>query len=131
MVDVLKDYCAGFISKSKENFALYEFLNEQDKFINWQVVAIFYSALCLAKAYFYSKGVKRNSINSHDAVKYWLACDVYTKRNEVLKYYNVLYAFSREARYSNKNITKTKLQTAIKNYEIVKELLEKDNKINP
>ena len=39
-----------YILKSEENYDLYNFLAQNDKFLDWQITALFYSALCLIKA---------------------------------------------------------------------------------
>ena len=122
---MLKKLCADFIKKSDENFALYEFLKEQNKFIEWQAVAIFYSALCISKAYLFYKGININSINSHDSIKNWLASESYAKKNNVLINYNNLYRHSRDARYiTTKKINSTVIQRMLKDYEIVKKVLK-------
>ena len=126
MVDALEIYCQKFIEKSEENYKLYEFLSKEGKFLEWQIVAIFYSALCLAKAYLYKKGIPINSINSHDNVKFYLASEKNCKSLGVIKYYDVLYSYGREARYLNRRMSVNKLDTALKNYKIVKELLMKN-----
>ena len=56
-------YVTDYLEKSKENYRLYEHLLQNDSFESWQIVAIFYSALCIAKAYLYYKKVPKNSIN--------------------------------------------------------------------
>lgn len=126
---MLEKLCTAFIKKSEENFALYEFLEEQNKFIEWQAVAIFYSALCIAKAYLFYKGININSINSHDSIKNWLATESYAKKNNILINYNNLYRHSRDARYiTTKKINPTVIQRMLKDYEIVKNVLQ--NEIN-
>ena len=121
---MLDKYCQDFLDKSRRNYELYQHLNASDIFLDWQVVAIFYSALCYVKAYLYSKGVAINTINSHDNIKFYLSTEEYAKRVKVLQYYSNLYRDSRDARYSNKEIGKSRVNFAIQNYNKVKELLE-------
>jgi hypothetical protein len=116
-------YVTDYLAKSDENFALYEFLKDSNKFDGWQLVAIFYSALCIAKAYLYNKKFPKNSINSHDSIKNWLASETEAKRLNVLYYYESLYRDSRDARYSTKKISKARISKALENYEVVKKLL--------
>ena len=120
---MLDKYCEDFIAKSNENYELFEFLKDSDKFIDWQIVAIFYSALCFAKAYLYKKGMPINSINSHDNIKFFLCNERNAKDLQVIKYYDCLYVASRDARYKHKKMTKEKLQRALKDYNKVMELL--------
>lgn len=117
-------YSLDYIQKSKENKELFDFLATAQKFNNWQIVAIFYSALCQAKAYLYSKNIPINSINSHDTIKGWLAKETESKRLGVLKYYEILYKDSRDARYTTKRITQERINNALKNYEIVIKYLQ-------
>lgn len=121
---MLKNYCNSFIEKSDENYKLYELLKNNNKFIDWQIVSIFYSALCLAKAYLYSKNIPLNSINSHDNIKYYLATEANAKRSDVLVYYNNLYRNSRDARYTTKRMTQGRLNNCLIDYEKVKDLLK-------
>lgn len=121
---MLKNYCNAFIEKSDENYKLYEFLKTNNEFIDWQIVSIFYSALCLAKAYLYSKNIPLNSINSHDNIKYYLATETNAKRSNVLVYYNNLYRNSRDARYTTKKMTQGRLNNCLVDYNKVKELLK-------
>ena len=124
---LLKKLCSDFIAKSNENFALYELLKNQNKFIEWQAVAIFYSALCITKAYLYSKGIKINSINSHDDIKFWLTSESSLKHTNVYEVYSHLYRHSRNARYlTNKRITNEIINRMLKDYQIVKDNLKID-----
>ncbi len=116
-------YTQIYIDKAKENFALYKFLRDAEKFEAWQLTAIFYSALCLVKAYLYNKGVKENSINSHDSIKNWLTQEAEAKRLGVFHYYEQLYYDSRDARYTIKKISKARIQKALENYTQVKKML--------
>ena len=116
-------YSQIYYEKSIENFQLYEYLAQDNKFIEWQLIAIFYSALCLAKAYLYNKGISKNSINSHESIKQWLTKEIDAKRLGVFYYYEQLYFDSRDARYSTKKITSARIKRAIENYEKVKSLL--------
>lgn len=120
---MLEEYCNKFITKSKENYRLFEKLRNDNDFIEWQIVAIFYSALCLAKAYLYSKNIPINSINSHDNIKYWLATEQQAKQSKVLTYYENLYRNSRDARYTTKTMTQGRLNNCVLDYNKVKELL--------
>lgn len=67
-----------------------------------------------------------NSINSHDSIKYFLACEQYAKTNKVLMYYEIIYNLSRDARYKTKQFNEAKLNRAIVNYNKVIDLLEKN-----
>ena len=116
-------YVDDYLLKSKENYALYEFLAKNNNFHSWQIVAIFYSALCIAKAYLYYKKIPKNSINSHDSIKKWLTLESDEKRLNVLCYYEKLYRDSRDARYSIKKISKERIEKALENYQKVKNLL--------
>lgn len=116
-------YTISYISKSEENFNLYEFLKENDKFKSWQIVALFYSALCYVKAYLYNKNIPKNSLNSHESIKNWLATETEAKRLNVLRFYEKLYFDSRDARYSTKKISEQRIEQALVNYETVKSLL--------
>lgn len=119
----MDSYVNCYLKKSKENYQLYEFLAQNDKFTTWQIVAIFYSALCIAKAYLYNKKLPKNSINSHDSIKKWLASETDAKRLNVLYYYEKLYQDSRDARYSTKKISKERIKRALDNYGKVQHLL--------
>lgn len=117
-------YVKCYLDKAAENYNLYLELVKLKKYEAWQVTAIFYSALCMAKAYLYNKGIKENSINSHESVKTWLAAESEAKRNNVLFYYEKLYFDSRDARYSIKKITQERIRRAVQNYDKVKQLLK-------
>ncbi len=117
-------YVKLYLEKAKENFDLYKELSKLKKFKAWELTAIFYSALCLAKAYLYNKGIKENSINSHESIKNWLATESEAKRNNVLFYYEKLYFDSRDARYSIKKISQERINQALNNYEKIKLLLK-------
>lgn len=116
-------YSKIYLEKAAENYNLYIELEKMGKFEAWQITAIFYSALCLAKAYLYNKGVKENSINSHESIKNWLVLESEAKRNNVLFYYEKLYFDSRDARYSIKKISQARIKQALSNFEKVKSLL--------
>lgn len=116
-------YSQIYYDKYQDNFKLYEFLSENEKFPEWQIIAIFYSALCLAKAYLYSKGIHKNTINSHESIKKWLTTEKETKNLNVFYYYEKLYIDSRDARYSTKLITKSRIERTLQNYKKVQELL--------
>ncbi len=117
-------YSKTYLEKASVNYDLYKYLSKAERFKEWELTAIFYSALCLAKAYLYHKGIKENSINSHDSIKNWLATETEAKRNNVLYYYEQLYFDSRDARYSIKKISQGRINNALKNYEIVAKLLK-------
>ncbi len=121
---MLEDYCSEFIEKSEQNYKLYEFLNKNNCFIEWQITAIFYSALCYAKAYLYKKGMPINSINSHDNIKFFLAAEQNMKTSNILVYYEIIYSLSRDARYKCKKMTQEKLNRALENYNKVIEILK-------
>lgn len=120
----MDDYSLIFIGKSKENYELYQFLADADKFPNWQVIAIFYSALCYVKAYLYSKGIPKNSINSHDSIKMFLINEKEARNLNVFYYYEQLYFASRDARYTIKRTSKARIEKCIENCEKVKSLLK-------
>ena len=67
-----------------------------------------------------------NSINSHDNIKYFLASEQYAKNNKVLKYYEIIYNLSRDARYKTKQFSEAKLNRALENYNVVLDLLKKN-----
>ena len=119
----MDNYVTDYIKKSEENYKLYEFLAQHNKFESWQVVTIFYSALCLAKAYLYSKNIPKNSINSHDCIKGGLAKEKNSRNLNVLYYYENLYRDSRDARYSTKKISKERIKKALENFKEVKQKL--------
>ena len=121
---MLENYCKGFIKKSEENYRLFEALEKSNDFIEWQIVTIFYSALCLAKAYLYSKNIPLNSLTSHDSIKFYLATESNAKMTDVLKYYNNLYRNSRDARYTTKNMTQSRVKNCLSDYKQVKALLK-------
>lgn len=120
----MKDkYVEIYISKANDNYRLYKFLKDSNDFESWQIVAIFYSALCRAKAYLYFKGFPKNTINSHLDIKKLLTMEKDAKLANVIFYYEKLYNDSRDARYSIKKITNGRIQKALENYEKVFELL--------
>lgn len=110
-----------YLKKSKENFELYKFLATKNKFLEWQAVSIFYSALCYVKAYLYSKpSMPKESINDHKAIKKWLLIEVDAKRLMIYEnYYNFLYDYSRDARYKCNKI----------NQQVINKMLEKHEQI--
>ena len=117
-------YCKTYLEKACSNFELYTEIAKLEKFKEWELTTIFYSALCLAKAYLYNKGVCKNSINSHESIKHWLCNESEAKRNNVFKFYEKLYYDSRDARYSHKKISALRIQEALVNYEEVKKRLK-------
>ena len=117
-------YVQLYLEKADENFKLYEFLNEAEKFEAWQLTAIFYSALCLVKAYLYNKGFPENSINSHECIKNLLSQETEAKRLGIFNFYKRLYFDSRDARYYTKKISKARINNAITNYKEVKKQLK-------
>lgn len=121
---MLDKYCAAFVEKSENNYKLYEFLSKNNCFTDWQVVAIFYSALCFVKAYLYKKGYPINSLNTHDLIKFYLGAESYAKNNKVIIYYTNLYRSSRDARYLTKKFDKNRLKYILDNYHKVIDLLK-------
>ncbi len=117
-------YTKIYLEKATENYDLYNELSKLGRFKAWELTAIFYSALCLAKAYLYNKGIKENSINSHESIKNWLTTESGAKRSGVFCYYEKLYFDSRDARYSIKKISQNRIDEALKNYEKIKTLLK-------
>ena len=115
----------SFREKSDENFKLYKFLAKENKFIEWQAVSIFYSALCYIKAYLYSKNnMPEESINSHKLIMYWLTTESTTKNLMIYeKYYNFLYNYSRDARYKCNKITPEVINKMLEKYNKIKELI--------
>lgn len=120
---MIDKYVEIYIEKANENYRLYQFLKDNKCFESWQMVAIFYSALCRAKAYLYSKGCPRNTINSHLDIKVWLTREKEAKLANVIFYYEKLYNDSRDARYSIKKISSARISRAIENYNKVFDLL--------
>ena len=120
---MIDKYVNIYLEKSNENIMLYKFLKENSAFESWQIVAIFYSALCRAKAYLYSKGIPQNTINSHTDIKNWLTVEKNAKNANVIFYYEKLYNDSRDARYSIKTISQARIKKALENYNKVFELL--------
>ena len=116
-------YSQVYLDKACENYELYNHLANIDKFEAWQITTLFYSALCLAKAYLYNKKIPQNSVNSHESIKKWLTTESEAKRLNVFFFYEKLYFDSRDARYSIKKISKARIQNALKNYDKVKQLL--------
>ena len=115
---------SNYLKKSKENFEFYNFLSYQEKYLEWQVVAIFYSALCYVKAYFYSKNsIPINSVNSHLSIKHLLSKEANAKRLKVLMPYEILYNESRDARYKCKSFTNKRVEKVLSKYEEVKQSL--------
>ena len=112
-----------YLEKSCKNLELYHDLAKLEKYKEWELTAIFYSALCYVKAYLYNKGINKNSINSHESIKNWLCSEAEAKRNDVMKYYEKLYYDSRDARYSIKQISKLRIEQALENYNEVKKRL--------
>lgn len=125
MEESRKKLINDLIKKSDENFELYEFLKKNEQYHGWQIVAIFYSLLCHAKAYLYSKeNIKQNSISSHTDIKFWLSTERTAKLLMVYPAYNSIYMASRDARYNCKNFTNYHIERSLKNYYKVKELLK-------
>ena len=120
-----KQASKSFIKKSVENFELYEFLSSEDKFIEWQAVSIFYSALCYVKSYLFSKaGIPDTAINSHREIKYWLTTEREAKNLMIYeRYYNFLYSYSRDARYKCNKINQQVIDKMLEKYAKIKELL--------
>ncbi len=120
-----KEVSKSFYLKSDENFKLYQFLSQENKFIEWQAVSIFYSALCYVKAYLYSKNnMPENTISSHKQIMFWLTTENTTKNLMIYeKYYNFLYTYSRDARYKCNKITPVVIERMLEKYKKIKELL--------
>lgn len=116
-------YVKTYLDKSCKNLELYNDLAKLEKYKEWELTAIFYSALCYVKAYLYNKGINKNSINSHESIKNWLCTESEAKRNNVILHYEKLYYDSRDARYSIKKISQTRINQAIENYKEVKKRL--------
>ena len=122
-----EQYTKDFLKKSEENYELFEYLHDKNIFIEWQAVAIFYSALCIAKAYLYSKGIGINTINSHKVIKNWLCTESVAKQKAVFIPYENLYRHSRNARYlTSKTINEDIISRMLKDYDIVKNALKID-----
>lgn len=121
-----KEVSKSFYLKSDENFKLYEFLSKEEKFIEWQAVSIFYSALCYVKAYLYSKkNMPENTISSHKQIMFWLTTENTAKNLMIYeKYYNFLYIYSRDARYKCNKITPKVIERMLEKYQKIKELLK-------
>lgn len=121
-----KQISQQYIKKSDENFELYEFLSIENKFLEWQAVSIFYSALCHVKAYLYSKpSMPKDSINSHKDIKWWLLNEGVASRLMIYEnYYNFLYNYSRDARYKCGKITQQVIDKMLEKHEQVKSLLK-------
>lgn len=121
-----KEVSKSFYLKSDENFQLYEFLSTEGKFIEWQAVSIFYSALCYVKAYLYSrKNMPENTISSHKQIMFWLTTENTAKNLMIYeKYYNFLYTYSRDARYKCNKITPQVIERMLEKYHKIKELLK-------
>lgn len=117
-------YVKTYLEKSCKNLELYHELEKLEKFKEWELTAIFYSALCYVKAYLYNKGINKNSVNSHESIKNWLCIETEAKRNNVITYYEKLYYNSRDARYSIKRISKARIKEALLNYDKVKKRLK-------
>ena len=117
-------YVKTYLNKSCKNLELYYELSKLEKYKEWELTTIFYSALCYVKAYLYNKGIIKNSINSHESIKNWLCTETEAKRNNVILFYEKLYYDSRDARYSIKQISRLRIEEALKNYEEVKKRLK-------
>lgn len=111
--------------KSDSNYKLYEFLSENSKFNDWQIVALFYSALCYMKAYLYSKtGICLDSINSHDSVKDLISKETTLKRLGIIIPYEELYREARTARYTSKTFKENRINKAKCNLNQIKALVK-------
>lgn len=115
----------SFIKKSDENFELYKFLSTENKFIEWQAVSIFYSALCYVKAYLFSKpNLPDTAINSHKEIMFWLTTEREAKNLMIYEcYYKFLYSYSRDARYKCNKINRKVIDKMLEKYAKIKELL--------
>lgn len=121
----------NYIEKSEENFKLYEFLSaqpEEQKFIDWQAVSIFYSSLCFVKAYLFSMdSVPETSLNSHREIMYWLTTEINSKRLMIYeKYYKFLYDCARDARYKCRKTNKKIVERMLLKNKDIKRLLNSD-----
>ena len=119
----------SYLEKSEDNFKLYEFLSKQaddNNFIEWQAVSIFYSALCYVKAYFFSlPNFPDNSINSHNEIKALLTMESNSKKLMIYeKYYNFLYMCARDARYKCKKTNNKVIERMLTKYREIKRLLK-------
>lgn len=114
----------AYQEKSNSNFKLYELLKKEEKFNDWQIVALFYSALCLVKAYLYSKtGLPLSSINSHSGIKNFIGKEPSLKRNNVIVPYEELYREARTARYEDRNFSDARIKKALENLKKIKQLV--------
>lgn len=120
-----EDLVQKYKEKSEENIKLYEFLAQQNRFLEWQAVSIFYSALCYVKAYLYSlPSMPEESITSHSSIMYWLTTEKNAKNLMIFeKYYNFLYNYSRDARYKCNKINDKIVSRMLNKYEEIKRLL--------
>lgn len=120
-----KEVVESFLKKCDENFELYNFLSAQDKFIEWQAVSIFYSALCYVKAYLFSKkNFPENAISSHKEIMYWLTTERESKNLMIYEhYYNFLYNYARDARYKCNKIKPRVIEKMLEKHAKIKELL--------
>ncbi len=119
------DLVQKYKEKSEENIHLFEFLSSEKKFIEWQAVSIFYSALCYVKAYLYSKAnMPEEAINSHKGIMFWLTTETNAKRLMIYEnYYNFLYNYSRDARYKCNKINQQVVNRMLDKYNEIKQLL--------
>lgn len=114
-----------YLFKSKENYELYEFLAKSNKFVDWQITALFYSALCLIKAYFFNKNEREAAkINNHDLVNRYLSLERETKNLGIIHFYRPLYAYSRDARYHYKKIKQFHIEDALIKLKKIQSLLK-------
>lgn len=120
-----EDLVKKYKEKSEENFKLYEFLAQEKRFVEWQAVSIFYSALCYVKAYLYSMpNMPEESITSHKSIMYWLTTERNAKNLMIFeKYYNFLYNYSRDARYKYNKINEKIVTRMLEKYREIKKLL--------
>lgn len=113
-----------YLEKDKENFELYKFLSQNNKFLGWQGVSIFYASLCYVKAYLCAKGIDNEAIRTHQTIMEWLTMEEDAKRLMILdRFYNLLYCYSRDARYKCTTFSQAKVDKMLSYYEGIKKEL--------
>lgn len=94
----------NYSDKYKHNESFVDFLNTSEKFPDWMIIGIFYSALHYMNLFLYSQyNIDIGSINSH--VKRNLAINDNCSKNISMQY-NTLYDLSRTARYQYIDMSK-------------------------
>lgn len=113
-----------YLNKSDENYRLFEELNKQDKYIDWQITILFYSLLCYIKAYFYEANEHiAEQMNSHQTMQMLICQDKRTKRLGVFDLYYPIYCYSRDARYKYNKTKKFHIDDSLTKYSKIKSLL--------